>query len=808
MPTLAIGRLGESAASITAQLDRFRSVSGVADAPDAGRTATVTDYDFLTSGGNGVAAALGGDYTVDHSLSGTTATWTKAQLDAKWLGKTPVPSVGVLNMHYDQYRALPALGNATNDLTDLYTADQVSKSTASLTQRIVLTVGCHSALDVPDGWFPNGTDPSLLLRAQDWAQRYGEKGVAVMIGNLGFGYADTNTVAYSALEQQLLTEAMAKHFDMGTSLVQAQQGYLRRMVSLSPYDLKSVQQMVLWGLPQYRTTSAPAAQPPAPATTTSPTQLVTVAPEFRTVDDGGSTHLETRANSSSPWLSAAVSGHPILPMQSVTLPVQAGMTVRSVVPVALTTTSDFPATVTFARAGTDSGLPTEPANDGEYPATLSHLWTLPGAGGDESSLVVTPAQIHLDGTAPGHANVRQVTSAQFLATYGPAGAPVRQDTFTSISSSHVPQTSTSSASTSYQVDVTPAAGTTTQQVYVLARPQSGSGAWVRTDLTQFSGHWTGSRVGYLGEYIVIDCNSLSFCAMSTLKGLGWQPGDLSGLHLSGDIGSDGWYTSAVTVTTDAGTIWVDGAPVGSSYTLTNGEHQLSLQQANGKFVSSNGQTSYLIVKVDTVVPTVTITPGNTLPTFNDDGGRTHPALRSAQPFTVSVTYGPSGPAGAVTDTGVPLGSGRGLDTSEVGPATLLATATSVAGLTGTASKDYRVVYKSAQFIAPVQSTNTVLPGFGYQYAFRMFDDANAQVAGPAPAGTTFANAFTSASTCSPPGSVNLPQGSAAAQPAYDAANQRWVWVLTKSGSSCQSLTFTLNDGWTKINTQVTLLSGN
>jgi alpha-tubulin suppressor-like RCC1 family protein len=815
-PSLAVGRLGETAASIAAQLDRFRAVSGVADAAAAGRTATVTDYDFLTGGGNAVASALSADYAVDHALTGETATWDGTALNNKWLGKSPAPpSIGVLNMHYDQYRALPAKGNANGDTsTDLYTAKQVRDTAASVLQRLVLTVGCHSALDVPDHYLAAGADSDEQLRAGDWAQAYGEKGVAVMIGNLGFGYADTNVVAFSALEQQLLAEAMAKHYDLGTSLVQAQQEYLQRLVSLSPYDIKSLQQMVLWGLPQYRTTSAPAAQPPAwptgtlgtDAVTNLPSYALTVAPEFRTVNDGSSTHLETRSSSSAPWQSATVNGLPVLPLQKVQLPAQAGLTVRSAVPTAITTGNDQAGTMTFGTAGTDEGLPQTTSNAGSYPAALGHLWTVPRDGVEASTLAVTPAQITLDGTAPNHGTVRQVTSSQWLVRYGSPGQAILRDTFTSVSASHVPGTTT--ATTSYDVEVTPAAGTQTAQVYVLARPQSGAGPWVRTDLVKSGSHWVASRAGVLGEYIVVAVNSLGFGALSTSNGQGWQPGDLSALHLDGNPGNDGWYTSNVALTADPGyTIWVDGAPVGSSYTLTSGQHQLSLQQPDGKMVGTRGQTSYLLVKVDAVVPTVTVTLANNLPTFAADNGQPHPNVGSLQPYTVNVTYGPSGGGGPITVNGVELAGTTGtLDTSKVGQRSVVVAATSAAGLSGTGTQDYRVVYKSASFVAPVQSTNTVLPLLGYQYTFQMLNDANQQVTS-APAGTTFANSFTASASCAPPGSVNLPSAlSGTAAPVYDAANQRWSWTLVRSGTSCQALTFTLNDGWTRISTLVTLLS--
>jgi alpha-tubulin suppressor-like RCC1 family protein len=817
VPTMAVGRVGETADSIKAQLDQFRALSGVADPPTAAKSATVTDYDFLSSGGDRVASSLSGDYTVDHTLTGKTATWSKADLLGKWLGRSPVPpSIGVLNMHYDQYRALPAKGNASGDVSELYMASDVANG-PPLTQRIVLTVGCHSALDVPNQWLKSTASADQVLRAQDWAQRYGEKGLAVMIGNLGYGYADTNVVAYSALEQQLVAEALAQHYDLGTSLVQAQQAYLTRAPSLSPYDLKSLQQMVLWGLPQYRTTSAPAAIPPAPPTgtlavdpaTSTASYTQTVTPQIRTVDDGGSSHMEARLSSSAPWQSFGASGAPILPMVSVPLIAQQGWSVRSVLPQGLAGTADSSGFATFARAGSDTGLPQQPTLSGDWPATPWHVLTqpLPQYGLEASTLAWAPARIHLDGTAPGHASQMQMTSGTFLVTYGAPGRAYTPDTFTSISASHTPASGSSGALTSWAVETKPAQGAHTKNVWILARTQSGSGPWVRADLASTDGlHWTATKSGFLGDYIVVALNDLGFGSISTLKGGFWEPGDLSALHISGSQGDNEWYNGPTTVTADTGTIYDNGSPVGSSATLTNGEHQLSLLQSDGKFVSANGQTSYLYIKVDSVVPIVTITLANPLATFAADNGQPHPNANSSQPYTVSVTYGPSGPGGPVTVNGVPLsGSSGTLDTSKVGQRSIAVSAPSGAGLTGTATKDYRVVYRSASFVSPVASTNTVLPIFSYQYTFTMLDDANRQVT-TIPSGTSFANTFTNAATCSGTGSINLPSGiSGSAAPTYDTANQRWQWSLVKSGTQCQQLTFSLPDGWTKITTNVVLL---
>jgi alpha-tubulin suppressor-like RCC1 family protein len=850
-PQAVTGRIGEASADIKSQLSLFQTptavaAAGVADPRTASsepRSAVVTDYDFLAPGGTRTANALtASGYAVDHTLSGAAARWTKADLDAAWLERSPMPAVAALNMHYDQYRALPAYGAATNSLNELYTARGDVDAAASLARRVVYTAGCHSALGVPDDYAIAGDD-----RAHDFAQAYGAKGLAVMVGNFGYGYADSDTVAYSARLQALFSERTSST-DLGTALVLAKRRYLATLSSLSPYDLKSMQQMVLWGVAQYRFPgvaapgqavsgqafgpSSAAADPvtglPSQAFSvgTSANELRFANPDGSSVysngsltppaDDGTPTFVSAQATDPAVAdhdpATVSSAGHPVLAAQFVDLPSLTDssgnpLVVRSVVPRALTSVRTYASTTRFAAADSDHDLNLGDASEGEYPATLGHQWNLPTGDGWSSTFVMTPEQVFLDGTAPGHASVRLYSRSDWVALLGPPATPA-PDSVRTVSAARTGTT------TRYSVDITPAAGRQTTSVYVLALPSQGYGSWVRTTLQQDSlhpGHWTGEAAGSLGAFGVVSSNDGGWSAISNLKGLGWQPTDLApgGDDFSNfvlpDPGPSGWYTSYPTSSTTPGwTAYVDGAPVAPTYTFADGDHLVRLQRPDGTFA-----VGHLEVKVDTVVPTVLITldgsPAASSPTFADDANLHHVALRSLHPLSITATAGPSGYVLSTQGT-APYGSGLKVDTSALGAPpggqVLSGSATSGAGLVGTATYLYRVVYGSASFVAPTQSTNTVLPVLAYQYAFQVFDGASpATEVKTAPTGS-FAASFAADTGCAPPGSINLPSGIASGSPSYNGT--KWVWSLVAPLGGCQKLTGRLNDGYTKITTLVVL----
>jgi alpha-tubulin suppressor-like RCC1 family protein len=827
VPQLSIGRVGETPAQMIAQLTNYVSNQGVADGGSP-RSLLATDYDFLTDGTTKAFDYLkGGFASTNHDLTGgKNATWNKADLDARWLNNpNGAPSMALLNMHYDQYRALPAFITATNGEPDLYTSAQVKASATSLSKRVILTVGCHSATDVPDRWAEYAGDP----RVGDFAQEYAGKGVAGMVGNLGFGYADTNVIAFSPRQQALMAKNIAAGFSLGDSLAQAQRDYVRSMISISPYDLKAMQEMVLWGVPNYRTTAGGTAQAQSlsasavPAQTTDPstglpTRRIDLGPlDFRTVtDSGGTSHLEARQSASDEYGVAAVSGHPLLPRVVTTIPDadDPSMTVRGVAPVAITSTADERGVrSTFARAGTDVGVPQEPTDEGTYPAQSWEPWVIPGVS-PEASLVVTPGHVHMrstldgGGAAPdGYSDRYRDTSLSFQVIYGPRGQAVLRDAFRQVDAVLIPAANGNPAVTSYNVRVTPAAGTQTVEVYVLSRPVGGAGAWKMTPLSQIGDSWVGGVAEERGAFYVIAKNNLGFVATTTLSGAGWLPhvvtnvGSLDGISISPNAGATGWRTSTTTATCQPGwTLYVDGAPVGCPYTFTDGPHVVTATTPDGNFVMVGNEKAFVTVLVDTVQPTLSLGFPGAAPPFAADGDRLHLELRGSQPVTETVTCGPSGCN--LTDNGVALGSGRGMSTSSVGAQTFTASVTNGAGVSATASKAYRVVFGAGSRFTNSGTGVVVLPILPVKFVYRA-TDASGATAGPGfGAGTT--SAFTTSTSCASGGSFTLPSGLlASSAPTYNAGTGTYEWDLSATALlGCQQLDIALPDGWTHLYQQV------
>jgi alpha-tubulin suppressor-like RCC1 family protein len=857
LPQAVTGRLGETSAQVIAQLRQFTTAGpasgpGIAD-PRASstqpRTAVATDYDFLSPAGDLTASGLqAAGYTTDHTLTGATASWTAAQLRARWTGATPVPDVAALNMHYDQYRALPAAA-AAGSSSDLYTADLDVRNAPSLARHVILTEGCHSALNIPDGYVTNGD-----VRGYDFAQAYAQQNAALMIGNLGFGFADNNVVAYSARLQTLITDKMDE-LPIGSALVAAKRRYVTTLGGLSPYDLKSVQEMVLWGIPQYRLPgvaapgqfAAAALSGPSSATTdpmtglpstgfsvgTSANELSFVSGDGSAVYANGSltpkpddgTPRVIRAKATDPSVpdhspqSIADAGNPVLSAQFTELPSTTDsqgnpLVVKSVVPRALVSLPVFNATNAFSEPGFNETVDLQDALTGAFPATLGHTWTVPTGDGYLTSFVMTPQRVLLDGTAPGHGKVQLFPSSEWVALLGTPGVGC-QDLISRVDATQ------NALVTRFTVDVLPCPGSTTRSVYVLAPPTSGSGAWVKGTLfadpanpTRYTGEVAGSHTGSM----VVSTNSFAESSISFGKSFGWDSaggpsGDEFNNLVIGDPDPSGWYTTKPTATSTNGYgVYVDGVRVTTPYLFGNGDFLVRLQRPDGTWVTGHRE-----IRVDDVVPTVAMTidgqPAGNLPSYPDDGNLHHLTWRSNHGVTVTVTSGPSGATYTTQGTAPDGQGGLKVDTSTLGaPAggqQLSATATSGAGLVGSATWLFRTVYGSAGFVAPVAASNGgVIRSVKYEYSFAMQDGLGQEVK------TATTGAFTSswagASGCSG-GSLALPTLSSDSTPRYGATGallggsgpaNAWRWDLAAPTSGCQRLTVRLNDGYTPITTLV------
>jgi hypothetical protein len=133
---------------------------------------------------------------------------------------------------------------------------------------LVFSVGCHSGLSVSD-------EASLsALTGTDWAQSFLRQ-QAMFIGNTGFGYGDSDLVAYSEQLMVNFVDALADWSQgpqtVGDALVQAKQLYYNSLAAgtFSNYDEKVMSEMTLYGLPMARINM--------PLTTTVPLKGVSIA---------------------------------------------------------------------------------------------------------------------------------------------------------------------------------------------------------------------------------------------------------------------------------------------------------------------------------------------------------------------------------------------------------------------------------------------------------------------------------------------------------------------------------------------------
>lgn len=239
-PQLAVGRLVESATEIESALTRF--VSSVGDLNStAGLT---TGYSFLTSGADAVSANLSTNGLTPETL--INADWTASQLDSA-LVASPTPGVDSLNAHFDYSRAEPASDDTSGADANLFTTTDIRNSLSSFAGRLLFSMGCHSGLDVDDA---EVAASGVTTPVDDWAKAFADAG-ALWVANTGYGYADTDTIAYSAKLMADFAADLNGALTIGEALTQAKRQYASGNAILSPYDLKALMESTFYGLPMY-----------------------------------------------------------------------------------------------------------------------------------------------------------------------------------------------------------------------------------------------------------------------------------------------------------------------------------------------------------------------------------------------------------------------------------------------------------------------------------------------------------------------------------------------------------------------------
>jgi choice-of-anchor C domain-containing protein len=711
-PELAVGRLVESAPEIESALTRFVSSSGNLDAT----ASLTTGYSFLTSGAEAVEANLAAD-----GLNSTSAcdliseSWAESDLDTALAGNgnCAAPGVDSVNAHFDYSRALPAYDNTKGTTSNLFTTTDVRNPPAatSYAGRLLFSMGCHAGLTIDDAEVDSSIGATLPI--DDWAKTFADSG-ALWVANTGYGYADTDTVAYSAKLMSEFAANLNGSLTIGEALSEAKQQYEAGNAILSPYDLKALMESTFYGLPMYTLNGAttPVAPPSGPATVTDPITQLTAAP----VSLGAGTLPLALGPSTSGGSYYEVTGpsggtqttefRPIEPL--VTVPVtEPNLVPHGAVVTGLTSKDipDFTPAYSMPAAGSaDSEPPT--IGDAAFPGTLQRVATFGTFTANGTSqgaeLDLVAGQFFPDpSSTTGTGTQRLFTSMGAEVYYLPSSSTLVNDyTPATIDST---QAVSSANAFNFDVQVTPSdADDPVERVLVLytdATSSTNPATWTALDLSSATGqNWTGAgpdTSSGQAQYIVEAVDEAGNVAVSDNEGADFngatlpattQSGDVS-IVLSGTGPVSGYYTSAVTATISAlpgATYVLDGAlaaavPASGVVTISgNGTHTLSVTDSTGE-----AEESFAIAASSPVISAGTAPVASPAGLVPPGGALVLDATDPGAPIeTLSYTEsGQQSQSGSATGAQLPLS----LPLTADGSTTVRITATDVAGNTSTTS---------------------------------------------------------------------------------------------------------------------------
>ena len=729
VPEIAIGRLVSTPAEIEAALNRFVTSHGTL----SDGTGLSTGYDFLGAGAQSVAANLGlvPARQITQLVSNTPCTpqppavtgpaagsvwptgtcWTASNLTSGLLNN---PKLVGLNGHFDYSRMLPANGNQTgNQTTGLFqTSDLrnlVTGHTGLLNGSLLFSMGCHAGLEVPQ----NETG----MPVDTWVNTFADEG-ALWVANTGYGYGDTTSVAYSVQLMADLARYLDESVTVGDALTFAKQLYVASLAVVSPYDMKSVMESTLYGLPMYRlhaATPAPTPRPAGPATTTDPlADNLTAAPiavnltvgpgpgQLGLVQSQGTSYYQVNGATAGTGQIQATEYRPIQPkvMVDVTQPAATGPGLAQVAHGVLLTSlcshdvANFAPTIVRPTIDSTADEPKLTGTNVEFPSELQAVTTYLAPNGQHQQVVLVPGQFN--GVT---STERLFTCLGGLVYYANPSDAVAATDFVSPSIVSTQGRVVRSAA-SFTVSVTPGnAAEPVERVTVLYT--SGNGVWTNADLTETSsGTWTGggpAQAGSVLAYFVQAVDGAGNVGVASDKGTyyaaapaGNTVGSIT-ISTAPQLPASGYYAGSATATlTDA-----DGGTAPISYTL-DGVTTSGVAPGTTVTVSGDGEHTLSASVAGGSVSTVSIPI---------DGGR--PQILPGVP-TAGATYllnqkllasfGCTDGLAVTSCTGLvdgttPVSPGGPLPTSTVGRHTLVVTAVNAAGVQSTLSIPYTVTFR-------------------------------------------------------------------------------------------------------------------
>ena len=800
LPDLAVGRLVETPAEITAQLDQFVTAGGALTPTSA----LTTGYDFLADGARAVDGALTravgtGPHAALIDDPGSTGGWSRGQLSAALFPAgvgAQSPYLASVNAHFDHNRALPSAGNTSGTQSDLFTVGDITANPGRLAGRLLFSMGCHAGLNVPDRYV--GGDAVV---SKDWAQTFANQN-AIWVANTGFGLGDTSSVALSEELMRLLALRLDGSMSAGQALQYAKQAYFGSLGAYGVYDEKALEEAVYYGLPMWRVGGvrwdpSSTSNPPVPAPLVNP-QVDPTAAHAATatvVDRSGPIALDATDVTVNPTFTSTITDRgrfwsvggetqvthyrPIQPRTSVGVSPPAGQTAHGALLTGLTSQDVTGVDPVFARPTVDLSAhePEASLGDATFPAQFSALTSFATPVGLANRLVLLPGQF-IANSVGSAGTQRLFTSMQARVLYS-ASSSYAPPILTNAAAAH------GSGSVTFTVDATAQGGASISRVLVLFHTP-GASSWTPLELnppttgSTFSATATPVPAGSV-EWLAQAQDSFGNTATTTNKGDLFGAASSFSSSTTGTAGQAGWFTSRVAVDASGPaahyTVVVDGVTLGPvpAVISAEGTHIVRVDGSDG---SSNQLGT---IKIDTLAPTAAfVTPANG--TF---------LVGSAGAFTAVCSDGPvgigSGVASGCPETGT-------VDTTRAGLNTKALTLTDVAG-NSSAGLAYRVQWAFTGFFSPVSNTTLNRANAG----------ATVPVKFSLQAATGYVGALSNVSTidwqpvaCPSGATANtvLATDATLSSLKYDATANQYVytWKTPKAlAGSCQKLTVVLAD---------------
>src|SRR4029077_19354318 len=82
-----------------------------------------------------------------------------------------------------------------------------------------------------------------------WAQSFAGRGASAYLGNTGFGYGDSDIVAYSEDLNARFAANLADGVTTGAAFAEAKAGFQGELALVGVYDEKAMAELTLYGLP-------------------------------------------------------------------------------------------------------------------------------------------------------------------------------------------------------------------------------------------------------------------------------------------------------------------------------------------------------------------------------------------------------------------------------------------------------------------------------------------------------------------------------------------------------------------------------